>query len=205
MTFALFYDTETTGLPLFDQPSDDPRQPHIVQLAAVMVELETKKPVQSMNVIIRPDSWDIPEEVSRIHGITKDVAFMVGVPELSAISMFCFMFANCQTRIGHNEKFDARIIRIALKRYPVMDPDMWKAATSECTQRLSTQIMQMAPTDKMMAAGRFHTKSPKLSEAYLHFTGKSLEGAHNALVDVKACMAVYFAIKEMSSGNGGQA
>jgi hypothetical protein len=29
------YDTETTGLPLFEQPSDHPDQPHIVQLAAL--------------------------------------------------------------------------------------------------------------------------------------------------------------------------
>lgn len=35
---AIVYDTETTGLPLFSQPSEDPRQPHIVQLAAIVVD-----------------------------------------------------------------------------------------------------------------------------------------------------------------------
>lgn len=38
MNPALFFDTETTGLPLFEQPSEDPRQPHIVQLAACLVD-----------------------------------------------------------------------------------------------------------------------------------------------------------------------
>ena len=43
MNIALFYDTETTGLPLYDQPSDDPRQPHIVQVGAILVDLDTRK------------------------------------------------------------------------------------------------------------------------------------------------------------------
>jgi len=37
MRLAVFFDSETTGLPLFNEPSEDPRQPHIVQLAACLV------------------------------------------------------------------------------------------------------------------------------------------------------------------------
>jgi DNA polymerase III subunit epsilon len=48
----------------------------------------------------------------------------------------------------------------------------------------------------MVAAGRNHSKSANLGEAYKYFTGKELAGAHDALVDVQACMAVYFAIKD---------
>lgn len=40
---VLFYDTETSGMPLFDQPSSDPRQPHIVQLAAALVMRATAR------------------------------------------------------------------------------------------------------------------------------------------------------------------
>lgn len=31
-------DCETTGLPLFKEPSEDPRQPHIVELAAMLID-----------------------------------------------------------------------------------------------------------------------------------------------------------------------
>ena len=48
----------------------------------------------------------------------------------------------------------------------------------------------------MLAAGRTHHKSANLGEAYRHFTGKELVGAHNAQVDVQACMDVYFAIQD---------
>lgn len=193
---ALFYDTETTGLPLFHEPSEDPRQPHIVQLAASLVDLDKRQTIASMDVIVRPDGWEIPDEVAAIHGITTQRAREVGVPEKVALRMFV-MLHSARKRIAHNEQFDARIIRIGLKRYDVgLDADVWKTGQSECTQLLSTPILKLPPTEKMRAAGRTHFKSANLGEAYKHFTGNELVGAHSALVDVQACMAVYFAIKD---------
>lgn len=192
---AIFYDTETTGLPLWDQPSDDPRQPHLVQLAAHLVDLETRKTVASMNVIVRPQGWIIPEDVAQLHGITTEHAADVGVTEDIALGMFRELHGQ-RLRIAHNESFDMRIIRIALKRYTdEATADAWKAMPAECTQALSTPILKLPPTERMRAAGRYHYKSANLSEAYKHFTGQELQNAHSALADVEACMAVYFAIK----------
>ena len=193
---ALFYDTETTGLPLFREPSEDPRQPHIVQLAASLVDLQTRNVIASMDVIVRPMGWEIPDEVAAIHGITTERARAVGVPEPVALKLFVGLY-NARKRIAHNEQFDARIIRIGLKRYDVgLDADVWNSGQSECTQLLSTPILKLPPTERMLAAGRNHYKSANLGEAYKHFTGNELVGAHNALADVQACMAVYFAIKD---------
>lgn len=193
---ALFYDTETTGLPLFHEPSEDPRQPHIVQLAAALVDLTTRRVISSMDVIVRPLDWEIPAEVAAIHGITTEHARAVGVPEATALRMFVGLY-NARKRIGHNEQFDARIIRIGLKRYDVgLNPDVWKGGASECTQLMSTPLCKLPPTEKMRLAGRNHFKSANLREAYKHFTGNELAGAHNAMVDVNACMSVYFAIKD---------
>jgi DNA polymerase-3 subunit epsilon len=193
---GLFYDTETTGLPLFHEPSEDPRQPHIVQLAAALVDIDSRRVISSMDVIVRPVDWEIPAEVSAIHGITTEHAKAVGVPEAVALRMFVGLY-NARKRIAHNEQFDARIIRIGLKRHDVgLDPDVWKAGASECTQALSTPILKLPPTEKMRLAGRMHHKSANLGEAYKHFTGEDLVGAHSAMVDVNACMAVYFAIKD---------
>lgn len=194
---ALFYDTETTGLPLFSEPSEDPRQPHMVQLAACLVDTETRQTIASLNVIIRPDGWEIPDAVAAIHGITTERALEVGVPESLAVGMFMELY-NDRLRIAHNEAFDARILRIALIRHEADDSiaDDWKAGKAECTQALATPILKLPPTPKMVAAGRRHHKSANLGEAYKHFTGTELAGAHNAMVDVQACMAVYFAIKD---------
>lgn len=203
MSKALFFDTETTGLPLFSEPSEHPAQPHIVQLAACLVDLDTRTTLASLDVIIRPDGWDIPQEVSAIHGITTEMAMDLGVPEGQAVDMFLALWGN-RHRIAHNESFDARILRIAIKRHldsrneDLLVPlsDEWKNGQAECTARLSTPICRLPPTAKMLAAKRNNHKTPKLTEAYLHFFGKEFENAHSALADVRACMDVYFAIKD---------
>lgn len=198
MSTALFYDTETTGLPLFNEPSEDPRQPHIAQLGARLVDLDTRKVISTIDVIIRPDGWEIPDDVAKVHGITTERAHEVGVSELVAIHLLTELWSHAAVRIAHNETFDARIVRIALKRFSdevLPDPDHWKAGAAECTAVMSTPICKLPPTAKMIAAGRRHPKTPNLGEAFRFFTGRELEGAHSALVDVDACMQVYFAIK----------
>lgn len=196
---ALFYDTETTGLPLFNEPSEDPRQPHLVQIGACLVDVENRQTIASIDVVIDPIDWEIPAEVSAIHGITTERARAVGISERIALETFTDLWSCSDIRIAHNEQFDARIIRIALMRHGTKigrDADDWKNSKAECTQALSTPILKLPPTAKMVAAGRFHHKSANLREAYKHFTGNELVGAHRAIVDVEACMAVYFAIKK---------
>lgn len=193
---ALFYDTETQGLPLFHEPSEDPRQPHIVQLGAILVDLDTRKQIASIDLTVAPTDWEIPDEVAKIHGITTEYARSVGVPELVALEAFTAMWWRADVRIGHNESFDARIVRIALHRFdPGMEAHQWKAGRAECTQILATPILKLPPTEKMRAVGRHHFKSANLREAYKHFYGSELVGAHSAMADAQACQYVYFAIK----------
>lgn len=184
---GLFYDTETTGLPLWKEPSEDERQPHIVELAASLVDLDTRTILYSLHSIVRPDGWTIPDEVAAIHGITTERALAEGVDEATVVSAFMFMHAAASKRVAHNQSFDARILRIALKRFGYSEDELeeFKAAPSECTcygARPHTKL----PKNKL----------PKLGEAYRHFTGLELEGAHSAVADVAGCIAVYFGIAD---------
>ncbi|WP_025139043.1 3'-5' exonuclease [Achromobacter sp. DH1f] len=195
---GFFYDTETTGLPRFKDPSGHPDQPHIVQLAAALVDLDSRETVASLDLIIRPDGWIIPDEVTDVHGITTEYATAVGVPEALALSLFLQLWAG-HKRIAHNEPFDARIIRIAQHRVGELEHDLerWKTGTAECTARLATPILKLPPTAKMVAANRRHHKTANLGEAVQYFTGKPLENAHSALADVRGCIDVYFAIQDL--------
>ncbi len=185
MSHILFYDTETTGLPLFKEPSEHPDQPNIVQLAAALVDTDTRKTVSSMNVIIKPDGWTISEEMTAIHGISQELALDVGIGMKEAIDMFLSMWMG-RLRVGHNQSFDARMIRIAqhkLGYFTDDDLDLWKNGDKFCTMYESRPYMQL-PKNKL----------PKLQEAYTHFFGVDFDGAHSAMNDVNACIAVYFAI-----------
>ena len=196
MNLALFFDTETTGLPDFKAPSEADHQPHIVQLAALLVDLDTRQTVQSMDVIVRPDGWTIPDEVAAVHGISTEHAAEVGIPERMAVQMFMELWSG-RNRVAHNQQFDARIVRIALMRHvDTQAADIWKKGAAECTAIMATPICQLPPTAKMVRAGFNRFKTPNLGEAYRHFTGKELQNAHSAMADVLACRDVYFAIKE---------
>lgn len=181
MKTLLNYDTETTGIPNWNIPSEDPSQPHIVQLAAILCEEETRKPIQSINLIIKPEGWVIPPEVTAIHGITTEYALAVGVPEAMAVQMLLSMCGQAD-RVAYNRTFDQRIVRIALKRFGFPEAVIEKWAEKDnhhCAMGLS----------KLVMGG----KQPKLAEAYKFFTGQDLEDAHSAMADTKACMTVFFA------------
>jgi DNA polymerase-3 subunit epsilon len=182
MNLATFYDFETSGLPLFKEPSSDPRQPHIVELAGIQVDLDTKETINTVEAIIKPNGWEIPQEVISIHGITVEQAMDTGIDEKEAVSMLLEMIGS-NVRIGHNESFDARIMRIAVKRYfDDMRADVWKAGLAECTAKLSRSNFNKMPT---------------LTEAYRHYYGIDFVNPHRAMSDAKACRDVYFAIKGM--------
>jgi len=199
MDLILFYDTETNGLPQWGLPSEDPSQPYVTQLAAELCDEHNGNVIATMDVLIKPDGWTIPDELAALTGITTERAMAEGIDRRDAIGQFTDMWKRAAMRAGHNESFDARMLRIEyFREIDHDDPfhDTWKSAPAFCTQGKSTKIINLPPTAKMLAAGRKHAKSPNLAEAYEFFTGSKLEGAHNANVDVMACKAVYYGIKK---------
>jgi DNA polymerase III epsilon subunit-like protein len=180
----LFYDTETTGKAQMNRPADDPAQPRIVQLAAILVDesAETPEEVGQLSVIIQPDGFVIPSEASAIHGITTETALKYGVSESAALHVFDQMLMRAEAAVAHNAAFD----KLVLSRGS--NSRAGKLANSFCTM--------LAMMDQCKLPGRYGSyKWPKLQEAYQHCFGCEFEGAHDALTDVRACKDVYFWLK----------
>lgn len=183
----LFFDTETTGLPNFNERARHPSQPHIVQLAAIAMTNDMATDLDAYNVIIKPDGWTIPKEASDVHGITMEKA-ACGVSEKEAAMRLLEMIGAASLIVAHNIQFDKFIARIAMRRYDLITDAQdlwWKQLPTFCTMRASTDICKLPGS----FAGQY--RWPKLQEVYQHAFGETFNGAHDALADVRACVRVY--------------
>lgn len=191
MKTILFYDTETTGFPNWKKPSDDESQPHIVQIGAVLCNAETKTIIKELDIIVKPDGWEIPQVTTDVHGITNEYALKNGIPENEALQMFLDLRGDSE-RVAYNKTFDQRIIRIGLKRFfDELTQEKWAVKEDHhCAMVMSKNIVRI---EKKSGAGY---KNPKLVEAFKFFTGEEMQGAHDALADTRGCMRVYFAALE---------
>lgn len=196
-----FIDTETTGLPLWREPSDDPRQPHLVQFAALLIDADTREERAVVNLIVEPDGWTIPDEMAAIHGITQKMAAESGVEERFITSLFSRLRAISGRLVAHNLGFDKRIMRIAMRRQGftrgMADEEAFPSEV--CTMQMAKPVLNVAPTHKMLAAGLKGPKNPSLSECYLAFFGEEHAGAHDALADVRACARLYFHLADLAA------
>jgi DNA polymerase-3 subunit epsilon len=195
---VLVFDTETESLPIWDAPSADPRQPHIIQLAMIQygddgTELSTR------SVLIRPEGWEIVPgtKASLVHGITQERALAEGISEHQAVALWLNAVARASVTVAHSHPFDARIMRIAMCRagYQKDIVDFLGERPSFCTASKSRLIVNLPPTEKMLASGRNTPKQPSLAEAYRYFFKEEIEGAHEALVDARAAARIFWHLK----------
>ena len=203
---VLVFDTETTGLPDYKKAVNDPVQPYIVQLAAILTD-DNGETVSEMNVIIKPDGWSVPTGAAAVHGIPTERAEQYGVPIMSALHLFKLMYDKADYLVAHNIDFDLRMLR---RYFPNDDecPFLQGMVTKYDTKLAMTNITQLPLTEKQQAAqakfpnwtppgGWPKFKDPTMGEAFFHFFGEELDGAHSAMVDTDACKDVFFELKKL--------
>jgi DNA polymerase-3 subunit epsilon len=176
---TLFLDTETTGIPLYGERSTHPNQPHLVEIAGILVDHDWKV-VDTYHAIIRPMGWNIPQNVTAIHGITEAMATENGILEDQALAGFFALAQRANLRVAYNEQFDARILRIAALRHDPSKADWWANMPSQCAMRLTQNLIG--------------GKVPTLYESHQVILGRQMKRQHTALGDAQACMDVFKAL-----------
>lgn len=187
----LVFDSETTGLPDFHKQAEDPSQPHIVQLGAILYD-SARRVVSEMNVLVRPDGWVISPETTAIHGITMEAATKYGLKLETVIRLFIALADRAELLVAHNYDFDNKMVRRELHHLALPSlAEAMRARPSFCTMKSSTDILRIP--------GPRGFKWPKLQEAHVHFLGKPFEMGHDAMADTRACAAIYFAMNPLPS------
>lgn len=191
----LFFDTETTGFFNDRQPVNHPSQPHIVQLAAMLTEDDGAE-VMSFSVIV-DNGVSIPVQASNVHGITTEIADARGIEPEIAMHLFTHAYRLADTVVAHNIKFDKGVVEAEIFRRHGEVRRLSKPLF--CTMEAATPIVNLPPTERMLAAGFDKPKPPKLEECIRHFFDEALDGAHDAMIDVDACRRVFFHLKSLEN------
>lgn len=188
----LFFDTETTGF-ITKDALDSPRQPHLVQLGAILTDDEYNE-LETLDVIIKPQKlYTIPSRAAEVHGITTERAEKEGVPFAVAINAFTSMLNVADTIVCHNAKFDITIMQIAYHRAGDVDTANLFHAKKVYDTMCDPQIINwcaIPPTMAMVRAGRNHYKTPNLTELYTKCFNKTFSNAHSALADCRALLEI---------------
>lgn len=195
----LFFDTETTGFFQDRLPIDHPDQPYIVQLAAELAN-DHGEAVAGFSFIVDPGLSDgvvIPEQAASVHGITNERAIQFGVSAQFALSAFTHLYQRADVVCAHNIKFDRGVMEVAIYRHYGKVMPLRK--TLFCTMEAACPIVNLPPTERMLAAGFNKPKPPKLEECIKHFFDEELDGAHDAMIDVRACRRVYYHLKTLEA------
>jgi DNA polymerase III subunit epsilon len=189
LTRAILFDTETTGL--------EPHLGHrVIEIAAL--ELENDLPTgRQYHALVHPDR-DIPEDATRIHGIT--IAHLAGKPRFDEIVEDMAAFFGDDPLIAHNAPFDfgflnaefARLGRplladtrmidtlvLAKARFPGM-PNSLDALCRRFAIDLSARTTHNALLDCRL-----------LAEVYVELTGGRQRGLSLAAEKAAPSLAVY--------------
>ena len=174
---AIALDTETTGL-LMPCCFHDDLQPRIIEIAAVLFDLESGDIVDEINEFVNPYT-SIPRKIQSITGITNaDVENAPGwVDLLGALEMIAQQSPHI---IAHNAAFDRDVIEYNCQMFGRPNPllnSKWS-----CTQ-VESQWMESKPI--------------KMSVAYGHLFGDDLAQTHRAREDVDALMKIAISLYEM--------
>ena len=182
----LFFDTETTGLPInYNAPTSDlSNWPRMVQLSWILTDNEGMT-ISYGNFIVKPSGFTISGPAIKLHGITNEIANKDGVALKEVLAKFMEDVKNSSCLVGHNVEFDKHIVGAELLR--IGDEDIISSMTSICTMMNSINYCKII--------NHYGYKYPKLRELYKKLFDEEFEDAHDASADVQATKRCFFELK----------
>lgn len=184
----LFFDTETTGLPLnWNAPVHDiANWPRVVQLAYLYYD-EKGSLIDQGDFIIKPEGFTIPIESSRIHGITNEMALHEGFNLTSILKTFNDLIIASTYIVAHNISFDEKVVGAEFIRTNITSQIQQKRRI--CTMKSSVDFCQIL--------GNYGYKWPKLSELHYRLFKTDFDEAHNAMIDISITAKCFWEMRRL--------
>lgn len=188
----LFFDTETTGLPLKKRSMFDDAQPYVCQLAYTLSD-EDYIYGQFDALINLPETiTEMPQKAYEAHHFSVSDCNEFGVPALTALLPFIKFAEIADTIVAHNIKFDSWLMMTMIGRY--LDEEMAEKVFAKkvyCTMNGTKDLLRL-PTS--WPSSDF--KWPTLSELHNYLFDCDFDNAHNARYDVAATRKCYYKLVE---------
>lgn len=187
-----FFDLETTGIPAkgANYREHFNEFPRVVSIAWKLRGSEAKY------FIVRPEGYEIPEEATKIHGISTAQAIEWGRSFNEILKEFVRDFKGVDFIVNHNIYFDTSILKAnALRAFggeyleavidPLLDKDKRIDTMRETVKFVGAKFQDGRP-------GKF----PTLTELYEKLFANRFN-AHNALDDVLATEKCFYKLVEI--------
>jgi len=212
---ALVFDVETTGLlpkkrrtktNEISKSNENPIEsyPYIIQLSFVLYDMIECRIEQTYDSYIKiPEEIQIPEQVSQLTGITKEICNEKGKNILEVIENFYEAYMLAEVIVAHNIEFDEKMISIELQRnrqqilhkapycFTIFSKiyESLKGVQRYCTMKNGVQLCAITIDSKTTK------KWPRLSELHQKLFDVVPNGLHNSMVDVTACLRCYLRMR----------
>lgn len=189
---GLVFDTETTGLWEKSLPCGHEGQPKLVQLAAILKDIETRREFMRVSLVIYRTE-PIPEPAIRVHGTTQAISQDVGLDERDVLNVFARMIETADVAIAHNIEFDINIINNAA-RLMSGDPklNLFEGKKKFCTMLASVPVCKLPSK-----FGHPGYAWPKLEEAVRLLLGREPSDAHQAIGDAIDCDELFYHLQDL--------
>jgi DNA polymerase III epsilon subunit-like protein len=208
---VLVFDTETTGLPKTKLINPDTLHlwPYIVQFSYVIYDTDLNDIVHTYDAVIKLNNGMlIPEDSTKIHGITNEMSQDYGLQINNVLHNFFVDLRNSDRLVGHNISFDINIVTIELLR--LIYESTHKKTEDEikkykydlhflknyknvcCTLQESINICQIKTVDKF---GKEYFKFPKLMELHKKLFETEPQNLHNSFTDILVTLRCFMKLK----------
>ena len=164
-------DTETTGLPA---KGGDFSKVNMAELAYIITDLDLNI-IKESNFLIKGD-YEIPEIITQLTGITKELTDEQGIPLDKALFNFYKDLRDCEFIVAHNLRFDVGMIKKeiqSLKNKHIMGE--FNSKIQLCSLQMFRKEFPKKETD---------IQNHKLQTVYNYLHDQPYVQTHRALDDV---------------------